>query len=523
MSSATPEGWLEVELGELFVDPTHDIVDGPFGSNLKATEYVSRGVPIVRLQNIDRNKFLSKNIHHVTPSKAKQLARHTFIPEDILITKLGDPLGKACIAPGSIEKGVIVADVVRARLTHAWVDNRFLCYQLNADQIAEQFKDRTKGTTRPRVNLTKIRSLKTRLCPLPEQVRVVDKLEELLTELDAGVSELKAAQRKLAQYRQSLLKAAVEGTLTADWRAAHGKPQETGAELLQRILSERRARWEQKQLAKFAEKAKTPPKNWQAKYPEPVAPDVTDLPPLPEGWVWASLDQMAEIQGGIQKQPSRAPAANRYPFLRVANVARGRLKLSEIHEIELFEGELERLALQKGDILIVEGNGSLTEIGRCALWDGSIENAVHQNHLIRARPVLVRGEFIEAWLNSLRGIRRMTALAATTSGLYTLSVGKISKIPVPLPPLSEQHVAMESLTAALAGGREQVVATERSIKQAAAQRNNLLKAAFAGQLATHDPNDEPASELLARIRAAREALGNKKTASKRGRKAKESA
>jgi len=88
------------------------------------------------------------------------------------------------------------------------------------------------------------------LPPRAEQTRVVEKLEELLSDLDAGVAELKAAQRKLAQYRQSLLKAAVEGALTADWRAAHGQPQETGAELLQRILSERRARWEQKQLAK---------------------------------------------------------------------------------------------------------------------------------------------------------------------------------------------------------------------------------------------------------------------------------
>ena len=98
----------------------------------------------------------------------------------------------------------------------------------------------------------------------------------------------------------------------------------------------------------------------------------------------------------------------------------------------------------------------------------------------------------------------MTALAATTSGLYTLSVGKISKIPVPLPPLSEQDVATESLAAALAGCREQVAATDRSLRQAAAQRKNLLKAAFAGQLVPQDPADEPASALLARIRAARE-------------------
>ncbi len=101
------------------------------------------------------------------------------------------------------------------------------------------------------------------------------------------MAELKAAQTKLAQYRQSLLKAAVEGALTAEWRAKN-QPTETGAQLLERILKERRARWEAKQLAKFEEQGKAPPKDWQAKYPEPVEPDTTDLPALPEGWVWAT-------------------------------------------------------------------------------------------------------------------------------------------------------------------------------------------------------------------------------------------
>ena len=345
------------------------------------------------------------------------------------------------------------------------------------------------------------------LAPAAEQTRIVEKLEELLTDLDAGVAELKAAQKKLGQYRQSLLKAAVEGALTADWRESQKsqktKPAESGAQLLKRILHERRTRWEAKQLAKFKEQGKTPAKGWQSKYVEPVAPETAGLPELPEGWVWASLDMLSEIQGGIQKQPSRIPTINKYPFLRVANVARGLLKLDDVHEIELFAGELERLTLLKGDVLIVEGNGSLSEIGRCALWDGSIENAVHQNHLIRARPIVMLSEFVESWLNSLRAIEKLTKLAATTSGLYTLSVGKISKIPVPVPPMDEQVAVMALLESALEGQRDQDVAIKNSLKQATAQRKNILKAAFSGQLVPQDPLDEPASALLARIRAER--------------------
>ena len=358
------------------------------------------------------------------------------------------------------------------------------------------------------------------IAPRAEQNRIVAKLEELLSDLDAGVAELKAAQKKLALYRQSLLKAAVTGELTAAWRAKNATT-ETGAQLLQRILAERRARWEARQLARFKEQGKTPPKDWQKKYPEPVQPDTTGLPELPQGWVWASVDQLSEIQGGIQKQPSRTPVENKYPFLRVANVARGRLKLDEVHEIELFAGELDRLALLTGDVLIVEGNGSLTEIGRCAIWDGSIKNAVCQNHLIRVRPIGTESQFLETWLNSLGGIEKLTKLAATTSGLYTLSVGKIAKIPVPIAPLLEQQEAIELLVNQLAGLEEQEKAITFALKQSTAQRQNILRAAFAGELVPQDPNDEPASLLLERIRAERAANGT--TPRPRGRKRREGA
>lgn len=395
---------------------------------------------------------------------------------------------------------------------HYWVNNhahilsgfnnclstRFLCYQLNT----VDYSGFVTGTTRLKLTSSAMKQIPFLLAPYNEQTRIVEKLEELFSDLDAGVAELKAAQKKLAQYRQSLLKSAVEGALTAEWRTKN-KPKETGAQLLERSLKERRARWEEKQLAKFKEQGKTPPKGWQDKYPEPVQPDTANLPELPEGWVWASLDQLSEIQGGIQKQPSRKPMVNNYPFLRVANVLRGRLKLDDVHEIELFSGELERLRLQKGDILIVEGNGSINEIGRCALWDGSIENAVHQNHLIRSRPIVFRSEFVEAWLNSLHGIDLITKLAATTSGLYTLSVSKIAKVPVAVPPMEEQIEAIDILSNAMIEAELQIIAVQHSLTQAVAQRKNILKAAFSGQLVPQDPNDEPASLLLERIREER--------------------
>jgi type I restriction enzyme, S subunit len=158
--------------------------------------------------------------------------------------------------------------------------------------IITKFDTDARASVVPSIRKSDVGTLKIPLPPLTEQTRIVEKLEELLSDLDAGVAELKAAQKKLTQYRQSLLKAAVEGALTAEWRK-HNRTAESGAQLLERILKERRARWQAKQLAKFNEQGKSAPKDWQDKYPEPVKPDTTDLPQLPEGWVWASVEQIA--------------------------------------------------------------------------------------------------------------------------------------------------------------------------------------------------------------------------------------
>lgn len=155
----------------------------------------------------------------------------------------------------------------------------------------------------------------------------------------------------------------------------------------------------------------------------------------PADWPLKRLDDVAEMRAGIQKQPSRKPTKNRHPFLRVANVLYGRLDLREVHEIELFDGELDRLRLETGDLLVVEGNGSPGEIGRMALWDGSISNCVHQNHIIRARLRRdVRPEWVLAFWNSRLGREQISRVASSTSGLYTLSVRKVGGLMVPVPP-----------------------------------------------------------------------------------------
>jgi type I restriction enzyme, S subunit len=106
---------------------------------------------------------------------------------------------------------------------------------------------------------------------------------------------------------------------------------------------------------------------------------------------------------------------------------------------------LQRLRLRPGDMLIVEGNGSKTEIGRSAIWGGEIENCVHQNHIIRVRFLAGDSRYLNSYWNSPLGNGRVMELAASTSGLYTLSVAKVSSVPIPLPPLDEQNAIVTEI------------------------------------------------------------------------------
>ena len=135
-----------------------------------------------------------------------------------------------------------------------------------------------------------------------------------------------------------------------------------------------------------------------------------------------------------------APKSNAYPYLGVGNVYRGYLDLTNVKQFELEPGELKRRRLECGDLLVIEGNGSLNEIGRCAKWNGEIQDCVHQNHVIRCRPRDTEiSSFVLLFLNSPTGMEIMQRLAITSSGLYSLSVGKIRQIKIPLPPLTEQR------------------------------------------------------------------------------------
>jgi type I restriction enzyme S subunit len=161
------------------------------------------------------------------------------------------------------------------------------------------------------------------------------------------------------------------------------------------------------------------------------------------------LGSLADVQGGLQVMKARASRPREVPYLRVANVHRGRLDLSVVKSLRVTDAEERRCALRINDLLVVEGHGNAAEIGRAARWDGSIPACVHQNHLIRARcdPDILLPMFAEAYINSSTGRRHLLRAAKTTSGLNTITVGDVRKVPIVVPPMALQHAFAQSVAA----------------------------------------------------------------------------
>lgn len=176
---------------------------------------------------------------------------------------------------------------------------------------------------------------------------------------------------------------------------------------------------------------------------------------------------MATVSYGIQKCPTNRPGQHARPYLRVANVRKGFLDLTEIKQIEVPDSELAAFRLEPDDILFVEGNGSRTELGRVAKWSGEIPDCVHQNHLIRVRcnQARLNPDFAVMWFNTDIGRGHFFRAAKTSSGLGTINSNEVRNAPVPVPPVNVQLRIMKRVNA-----RQVQVANERETARATTKR-----------------------------------------------------
>lgn len=493
-----PDGWTTAALSELVAD------DGIFcdGDWVETKDQDPNGdVRLTQLADIGDGAFLNKSRRYLTAESAERLGCTFLEANDVLIARMPDPLGRACIFPGDDLPCVTAVDIAIVRPGTSEISPRWLMWFVNSPEFRANVAALQSGSTRKRISRRNLATIQLPVPPPAEQRRIADRIEELFSILDSGVASAQRVLTNLQRYRAAVLKAAVAGELTSEWRAEHPET-EPASELLERILEDRREAWEQEQLEKYAEKGKEPPKNWKNRYKEPEPPDVHGLPELSEGWAWATVQQLADVQGGIQKQPNRAPKSNAYPYLRVANVRRGHLDLDQIEYMELFGDEIDRLRLRPGDLLVVEGNGSRDQIGRSAVWLGEIDDCVHQNHIIRVRPMGVSSRYLDYYWNSPEGMMRAIEVSASTSGLYTLSVTKVNALPVPVPPLDEQTEVVAEVERRLSVIDEIEKEVDGGLKRAERLRQAILKKAFEGRLVPQDRDDEPASVMPGKTRTA---------------------
>ena len=198
-----PREWKVAKLIEL-AESNADIVGGPFGSNLKVSDYKNSGIPIIRLQNIERNHFFDKEIKYISEEKAKELEYHSFKAGDIILAKIGDPIGKTCIVPSYLNYGIATADVVRIRTTDDIIDKNYLAYVLNSDFCKDVFAREKTGTTRPRVNVSNVRNIKLPLPPMYEQRTIAHILFTIQQAIEATDKVINATQELKKSIMQHL-------------------------------------------------------------------------------------------------------------------------------------------------------------------------------------------------------------------------------------------------------------------------------------------------------------------------------
>ncbi len=470
-----PQSWKWQKLGEVL----EEIVGGGTPSK-SVPEYFQGTIPLMTVKDMKTPRPTETGFNITKEALADSSSK--VVPEDtvIIATRMG--LGKV-VRP---RMATAINQDLKALFPSESLDKTFLEKWLIS--IATKIEAMGTGTTVKGVRLNDIRELKIPLPPLNEQHRIVEKIETLFARLDKGEETLREVQKLLARYRQSVLKAAVTGQLTADWRTENAHRLEHGRDLLARILQTRRETWE-----------------GRGKYKEPVAPDTMGLPELPEGWVWASVDQVVGVfRNGLSKKPGTE--VNAFPILRISATRAMCVALDDLRYYQPSEGEdLELYWVERGDLLFTRYNGSKHLVGVCGQMREKYP-VLHPDKLIKARPVVAEGlctDYLEAAWNTGETRRYIAENIKTTSGQQGIAGGDIKAAAFPLPPAEEQALIAELIWDAFDRIQLMQEHCETELARSAALRQSILKDAFAGRLVPQDPNDEPASELLGRIRAER--------------------
>lgn len=480
MSEATPPGWHMASVGEVA-----RYVRGVTYQKEHARQQPSEGlVPVLRANNIGVRLIFEDLVY--VPSRFVSEEQRVRDGDLVIAMSSGSKsvVGKAAMAsrPPEIGFGAFCGVLRPSERVHP----RYLGLYFQTKAYRNSVSELSKGVN---INNLKAEHLLDQPLPLPplqEQQRIVSRIEELFSEIDEGERALERVGRLVERYRQSVLKAAVTGELTAKAREGGAFEGESGADVLERALS-RRAHLVAHQLSRGA----------------PVEPDVAGLPALPAGWVWASVDQLCgQFGNGLSRKPAHEPPGT--PILRISSVRPLAVDAADVRYYAEESGErLDGYFVANGDLLFTRYNGSRELVGVSGVYRGD-SPVLHPDKLIKARVIssgLVIPDYLEIALNAGESWKFLTSCVKTSAGQHGIAGADIKRAPVPLPPFNEQReiVALWWQFESQVGALKSSVPTEA--RRGQALRQSILKAAFSGQLVPQDPRDEPASALLARLAA----------------------
>jgi type I restriction enzyme S subunit len=358
------------------------VVAGPFGSNLKVDNYQEEGVPIIRLQNVDNCKFINKDIKYISIQKADELSYHSFKKGDIVLAKLGLPIGKTCIIPDFIEDGIVVADVVRIRVDEQISDKKYFMYTLNSFYVSNQLNSGIIGTTRPRVNLNHVRNLLIPTPPLPEQ----HKIAEILSTVDEAIEKTDRIIEKTKELKKGLMQ-----------------------KLLARGIGH----------TKFKK---------------------TKIGKIPVDWEAVKLGDISDVKRGASPRPINDPKwfGGNVGWVRISDVTNSKKYLTKTKDYLSDEGVKRTIKIKKGEVIL----SICATIGRPIIvnMDACIHDGfVWFDHLSDK----VNREFLYYFLQ-LNEQKLASSRQTGTQGNLNTSI--ISNMLITMPPKEEQHKIAEILS-----------------------------------------------------------------------------
>jgi len=497
-----PPGWALIPLGEI-----GQWAGGGTPSKSDSTYWEDGSIPWVSPKDMKVAVILD-TIDHITESAVEESSAKLIPPNSVLfVTRSGILEHTFPVARTAVP--VTVNQDIKALTPAEPLNPSYIAWGARAHG-SEILQGCSKdGTTVASVDTSLLQNFMLPVAPVPEQQRIVEAIESYLTRLDDAMATLERVQRNLKRYRASVLKAAVEGRLVpteAELARAEGREYESAAVLLERILAERRRRWEEAELAKMKANGKVPKDDkWKAKYVEPADPDASDLPELPEGWCWASLPQLGELNRGKSKhRPRNDPRllGGPYPFIQTGDVRYSGGFITE-YSSTYSEFGLAQSRLWPSGTLCITIAANIAETG-ILKFDACFPDSI-VGFLPAEEPSLVR--FIELFL---RTAKQDLERYAPATAQKNINLEVLSAIAVPLPPLAEQSRIVGEIDRLFSVARSGDDAGRHNSLRLARLRQSILKWAFEGRLVDQDPSDEPAAVLLERIHAERSAGKAKK-------------